>query len=182
MRRILLAMALALFLTGFAKAQGAMSGDLADKAKVELVNSELRKMTYLVQNYSVASDWRHMSDSDVIISVTPDKGIDRDSRESATSRMLTGDLFMISQSHYGHRVWVYDNGNEAVMIYYADALFREKGNAVPHRSLDVDILVKTNDESWPWKRIAHTGSANTDLSIWPGPSYRLPIIGVVNHY
>lgn len=180
MRRVLWAIVCAVLLAGFAKAQGAMTGEWADKAKVEVISSELRKMTYLVQNYKVSSDWRNMSDSDVIISVTPERGIDRASREWATSRMLIGELFMISQYHFGHRVWIYDNGNAAVMVYYADALFREKGKAVPRRSLEVDVLVKTDDAAWPWKRIAHTGSANTNLAIWPAQSE--PIIGVKNHY
>lgn len=154
MRKILLAMALAISLVGFVKSdaqQGpgftAMTGAKADEVRQEIIRLEADKLTALLKNGETAAEWIRSHDSDDIVEPRED-GVTLTPKTETVDMWRRGALFLISQKQSGMSVDVYEGGNTAVSAYYADSVYRIGGKPVSVKTGNLDIWTKFQDGSW----------------------------------
>jgi len=152
MRRILLAMLLAVSLVGFVKAQEA-SGDTAEEVKKEIMKIEQEKESALEKDASAQADWFERYNADDLDETTTTFGVRTKAQVLADFR--SGNQKNIPVSSYDYRVRVHGNGNTAILTYrnHNTVTIVDKTYAQEH--FVTDVYVK---EDGVWQRVVHHAS------------------------
>src|ERR1700694_431309 len=114
MRRILLAMLLAVSLVGFVKAQEA-SGDTAEEVKKEIMKIEQEKVSALGKGSSAIADWFERYNADDLAHTDPGSGVRTKAQVIADFKSRKQKVVPGMFSDY--RVRVHGNGSTAILTY-----------------------------------------------------------------
>ena len=148
MRRILLSVLVAGSLVGTLGAQE-MTGEVAEKARAEVLKIETDKLGGLRQNGSPAADWFTRYNDDGSILANPDGTIE--TKTEHADRLRSKQVALVSMKQYDHRIRIFAGGNVALVTY------KERGQLVgqqhPVDGVTNDVWIKKDGA---WQRILHS--------------------------
>ena len=156
MRRILLSALLTILLTGVVRAQQT-TGEAAEKAKREVMQFEKDKVPLLLKGGPAFADFFDRVDADDVIIINGNGGTISKAAHVANRR--SGGRKQLSNNQHDHHVYVYDNGNVAVVTYIGTTKDEMNGKVSTSTVRCADTWVKQGGK---WLRIVH---ANTDLRV-----------------
>jgi ketosteroid isomerase-like protein len=149
MRRIFLAVLFTISFAGIVCAQ-TVTGAKADAAKKEIMKIEEEKVAGLLRGGSEPVDWIVKYDAEDIAQTEIDG---RNTTKAQVEAALQPGVFkMHSMKQDGHQFRVYDEGNVAVVTYYAHGVIERNGKVANRESRFTDVWVKQKGD---WLRVAH---------------------------
>jgi hypothetical protein len=150
MRGILLSMLLAGSLAGVVKAQQT-TGDKAEAVKKEIIKIELDKLAGVQRNISEHADWLKQHDASDLVRIDQSSSTGSDeTSDELEAEMRNGEYKVVTMKQDGHRVFVYANGNTAVVTYRVIGTIELKGKITDLRHRLTDVWVKQNGA---WLRV-----------------------------
>jgi ketosteroid isomerase-like protein len=155
MRRILLSILLAVSVVSLARAQQT-TGKVAEEARKEVSQFEIDKVPLLLKGGPAFADWFDRLDADDVVLINGDGGTI--SKTAHVANWRSGGRRQLANNQHDHHVYVYDNGNVAIVTYIGTTTDElSKGKVTTSTVRCADTWVKQDGK---WLRVVH---ANTDI-------------------
>jgi hypothetical protein len=151
MRKILFLVALSVLWAGYARAQQT-TGPAAEQARKEIMQFEKEKVPLLLQGGYHFSDWLSKMDAEDSLFIGHDK---RRTKLEQVELWRSGNMVQHSNDQRDHKVFVYDNGNLAIVTYVGRTVNTVNGITAASNDRCVDTWVK---QDGVWKRVVHINS------------------------
>ena len=152
MRSMLLSMLLVVSVSGVVRAQQT-TGPVAEQAKTEIMKLEKGKVPLLLQGGSAFADWFDRYDTDDIVLINEDGS--SPTRAEQISGWRAGKRQLANNQH-DHQVYIYDNGNVAVVTYVGTTTTEFKDGKVATDTVRcADTWVKQDGK---WLRVVHANA------------------------
>jgi hypothetical protein len=153
MRRIFLSMLVIVSLVGFVKAQQT-TGAAAEEAKKAVMQFEKEKVPLILKGGSAMADWLDRVDADdvVLINANGDSG----TKAHQVEMWRSGRVKQLSNDQHDHQVYVYDNGNVAIVTYISSVNSVVDGKSRTSTVRCADTWVKQDGK---WLRVVHASTS-----------------------
>jgi Domain of unknown function (DUF4440) len=161
MQKALLLIALSVSWVGYARAQQTI-GPAAETTRAQLMQFETDKVPLLLQGGAAFADWLQKMDADDTVYLNPNGTINY--KTPQVDKWRSGKMTQSSNFQRGHEVFVYNNGNVAIVTYIGTTVDTVSGVTTVDRVRCADTWVKQNGG---WLRVVH---ANTGWSPDPKQS------------
>jgi hypothetical protein len=150
MRRIFLSMLLAGSLAGVVRAQQT-TGAKAEAVRKEITKIELEKFAGVQRSMSEHADWLQKHDAEDLVRIdeSSSSGSDETSEE-LEAQLRNGEYKVLTMKQDGHQVFVYADGNTAVVTYRVIGTIELKGKVSDVRHRLTDVWAKQNGQ---WLRV-----------------------------
>ncbi|SRR6266403_1195479 len=153
MRRVILAVLLAVSLAGFVKAQVATE-DRTEQVKQEIMKLEQEKISALGKGVPAIVEWFERVNSEDLAHTDPISG--NRTKAQCIAEFQSGKLKVHPVNTTDYKVRVHGNGNTAILTYRTNNMVTRGDNKpYTHDQFITDVYVK---ESGVWQRVAHTAS------------------------
>ncbi len=153
MRKVILAMLLAVSLVGIVKAQVA-AGDKSEQVKEEIMKLEHEKISALGKGVPAIVEWFERVNSEDLAHTDPISGVR--SKAQCIAEFQSGKLKVHPVNTSDYKVRVHGDGNTAILTYRTNNMVTRGDNKpYTHDQFITDVYVK---ESGVWQRVAHTAS------------------------
>jgi hypothetical protein len=154
MRNILLLALASVLWVGSAGAQQT-TGKAAEDARAQVMQFEKDKVPLMLKGGSAFADWLDKMDAEDSIFINEDGS--RRSKVQQLEIWQTGNKKQSANNQHDHQVFVYDNGNVAIVTYIGPTTETVNGKIITSNIRCADTWVKQNGK---WMRVVH---ANTRI-------------------
>src|ERR1700730_4295089 len=153
MRRIILAILLAVSLVGFVEAQDATLGK-TEQVKKEIMELEQEKISALGKGVPAIVEWFERVNSEDLSHTDPISG--NRTKAQCIAEFQSGKLKVKPVNTSDYKVRVHGNGNTAILTYRTNNMVTRADNQpYTHDQFITDVYVKENGV---WQRVAHTAT------------------------
>lgn len=153
MRKIILAILLAVSLAGFVGAQDT-TADRTEEVKKQIMELEQEKITALGKGVPAIVEWFERVNSEDLAHTDPISG--NRTKAQCIAEFQSGKLKVKPVNTSDYKVRVHGNGNTAILTYRTNNMVTRGDNQpYTHDQFITDVYVKENGV---WQRVAHTAS------------------------
>ena len=153
MRKVIMAMVLAVSLVGLVKAQDA-TADKTEEVKKEIMELEHEKISALGKGVPAIVEWFERVNSEDLAHTDPISG--NRTKAQCIAEFQSGKLKVKPVNTSDYKVRVHGNGNTAILTYRTNNMVTRGDNQpYTHDQFITDVYVKENGV---WQRVAHTAS------------------------
>ena len=154
MQRVLYVVLLALSIAATVQAQET-TGPVAEQTREEVMQFEKEKVPLLLKGGAAFADFFDRVDADDVVMINGNGSTITKAAHVANWR--AGGQKMLSNDQHDHHLYVYDNGNVAVVTYVGTTTDERNGKISTNTVRCADTWIKQDGK---WLRIVH---ANTDI-------------------
>ena len=153
MRKVIMAMVLAVSFVGFVKAQDA-TVDKTEEVKKEIMELEHEKISALGKGVPAIVEWFERVNSEDLAHTDPISG--NRTKAQCIAEFQSGKLKVKPVNTSDYNVRVHGNGNTAILTYRTNNMVTRGDNQpYTHDQFITDVYVRENGV---WQRVAHTAS------------------------
>ena len=153
MRKVMMAIVLAVSLVGLVKAQDA-TADKTEEVKKEIMELEHEKVSALSKGVPAIVEWFERVNSEDLAHTDPISG--NRTKAQCIAEFQSGKLKVKPVNTSDYKVRVHGNGNTAILTYRTNNMVTRGDNQpYTHDQFITDVYVRENGV---WQRVAHTAS------------------------
>ena len=158
MQKTLLLVVLSVSWVGYTRAQQT-TGKVAEETRKEVMQFEKEKVPLLIKGGAAFADWLQKVDADDVIHMGANGK--RNNKTAQVELWRSGNMTQSSNFQHDHEVFVYNNGNVAIVTYVGTTVDTVNGVTTVDIGRCADTWVKQNGK---WLRVVH---ANAGMSADP---------------
>lgn len=151
MRKVLLLGVLSVLWAGYARAQQT-TGPAAEEARKQVMQFEKEKVPLLLEGGNAFADWLYKMDAEDVLHIGQDL---RRSKAEQVALWRSGNMTQFMNDQREHQVYVYDNGNLAIVTYIGTTFQTVYGRTYRSNVRCVDSWVRQDGK---WQRVVHINS------------------------
>jgi len=151
MRKFVLLFLFSVLWAGYGRAQQA-TGPAAEEARKQVMQFEKEKVPLLLEGGTAFADWLYKMDAEDVLHIGQDM---RRSKAEQVALWRSGGMTQFVNDQHDHQVYVYDNGNLAIVTYIGTTFQTVNGRTYRSTVRCVDSWVRQNEK---WQRVVHINS------------------------